>query len=280
MDDVELAHRLATVATTAAAPYMRLRPTANTKPDGSPVTEADLAIEAALLSEVAKHRPDDEVLSEEGGLLATPGAALYEEAEQLTSRASSRRRWVLDPLDGTEVFLASRQAWGTHIALQVDGATVIGLITRPTQRRRWWARRGHGACTASEADNWGGSVGAIGRRLQVSDLADLTQARVGGFAAETSALARAVAHHAHWATDPLSPVLALAEGRLEAVVATGGQVWDHAPQVLLVTEAGGRFTDPEGGQRPDRGGGIYSNGRLDTSALRAAAWPGLQESLQ
>ncbi len=88
-----------------------------------------------------------------------------------------------------------------------------------------------------------------------------------------SALAQAVSRRALWVTDPLSPVLALAEGRLEAAVATGGQVWDHAPQVLLVTEAGGGFLDPDGGQRPDRGAGLYSNGLIDTAALVAEAWP-------
>lgn len=274
MDDLALAHHLATVATAAVAPYLHERPEATTKADGSPVTEADLAIETALLAELAHHRPDDDVLSEESGLI--PASTASSQAAHDATVVPGERCWVLDPLDGTEAFLAGTRSWGTHVALQVDGTTVLGVITRPTERRRWWAVRDRGAWTASDDEVSGPTDQALalgGHRLQVSCGAELVRARVGGFAIETSALARAISRHARWTSDPLSPVLALAEGRMEAVIATGGQVWDHAPQVLLVTEAGGTFTDPGGLQRPDVGGGIYSNGRLDVSALAAAAWP-------
>src|SRR5205823_4618442 len=108
-DDVELAHELASVAADVALRFVEGRFDYELKADGSPVTEADLAVEAALVELIRARRPDDAILSEEAGLLGIPG----------------RRRWVLDPIDGTAHFVERTDGWGTHIALEVDGELVL-----------------------------------------------------------------------------------------------------------------------------------------------------------
>lgn len=133
-DDLALAHRMAGIATTQAlaGPADSLRRWR--KDDGSEVSEADIAVERTLLDLLAKERPRDSVLSEECGS-RTPDAA-----------AHNRRRWVIDPIDGTSAFLTGRRNWGTHIALEVDGRIVVAVLTRPTEGYRYWAVHG-GAAT-------------------------------------------------------------------------------------------------------------------------------------
>ena len=239
--DLALARSLGELAARIALPYFRAAVRCEWKADGSPVTEADLAVEHALVDVLAAERPDDAVLSEEGGGVDRDGA----------------RRWLLDPIDGTSFFLAGDLAWGTHVALEVDGAIVLGLITRPAETRSWWAARGLGA--------WGSS----GRRLRVSATASLHGARVGGYTGPASAWQAVVAESATWVESP-SPILELVEGRLDGVLSEGGFEWDHAPCVVLLKEAGGRFTDPRGGERIDLRGGLYTNGHLHTQLLQRA----------
>lgn len=96
----------------------------------------------------------------------------------------------------------------------------------------------------------------------------LAQARIGGFVSPESAIAAAIRTHAVWVADPLGGIIDLVEGRVDAVLAPGGAAWDHAPQVLLTTEAGGRFTNRLGDTRIDAGGGRYTNGVLDQQIQR------------
>lgn len=227
------------------------------KADGTPVSEADLAVEAALFAALSAERPTDSVLSEESDPI----------------QSQSSRRWILDPIDGTEPFLAGRQSWGTHIALEIDGELRLSIITRPTVGRRWWAVRGAGAWSSLP-----NSPMSTGTRLAVSGIDRLAEARIGGFVSPESPIAAAIRTHAIWVADPLGDIIALLEGRVDAVLAPGGAAWDHAPQVLLTTEAGGRFTDRFGHTRIDAGGGLYTNGSLDqqlhrTAGLRVNDWP-------
>jgi histidinol-phosphatase len=239
-DDLALARRLGRLADEVSLPYFRTEIHHELKGDGSPVTAADLAVERVLLDALAAERPDDTVLSEETGLV----------------EGRSGRRWLLDPIDGTSYFLAGAPDWGTHVALEVDGAIVLGLITRPVEGRGWWATRGGGAWSSD------------GGRLQVTTTASLADARVAGYVRSTSAWRGEVSRTATWVDSP-SPILELLEGRVDAFLSESGCEWDHAPGVILTAEAGGRFTDLEGGTRIDLRGGLYSNGRLD-DALWAA----------
>jgi fructose-1,6-bisphosphatase/inositol monophosphatase family enzyme len=133
------------------------------KLDGSPVTEADLATEKATIERLRQHRPNDGV-SEESGTVA-----------------AGARRWLLDPIDGTVAFMARSDDWGTHVALETDGAVTLGMIARPTRRSRWWAVAGEGAF------RYTGEAPTLRRdRLRVSATAKLGAAVVGVFGSESS----------------------------------------------------------------------------------------------
>ena len=124
----------------------------DTKPDLTPVTDADEAVEAELRNILGRERPDDAVLGEEyGGTAAFRG-----------------RQWVIDPIDGTKNFVRGVPVWATLIALLEDGVPVVGVVSAPALNRRWWAGRGLGAFAA---------VGDVApRRLSVSGVADLESA--------------------------------------------------------------------------------------------------------
>jgi histidinol-phosphatase len=229
---LSLAERAAVIARAESAGS-----TARHKADGSPVTELDVALEQRIVAELAIHRPGDSVLGEECG--AHPG--------------DTGRQWILDPIDGTAELLRGGMGWGTHIALSEHGRITVAVVTRPLARRRWWAAAGHGCWTDGRAGP---------RRLRVSTVAALAEARIGGLLEPGSGYLDAVRGRATWAEDELSIVGAFLEGRVDAVLDDAGDCWDLAPASLLTTEAGGRFTDLAGGQRIDLGGAVYSNGVL------------------
>ena len=99
-----------------------------TKPDRTPVTEADRAVEEAIRERLGRERPDDGMLGEEFGV--TGGGS---------------RRWIVDPIDGTRNYSRGIPVWATLIALEENGAIVLGVVSAPALGRRWWAERGAGA---------------------------------------------------------------------------------------------------------------------------------------
>ena len=238
--DLALAHSLADVADAITVSGFRQKVHPREKIDGSLVTDVDLAVERALLEMLATERPDDAVLAEESGEL---GAA--------------RRRWILDPLDGTDSYVNGGRGWGTHITLEVNDALTLAVLTRPREGSRYWAMRGGGA--------YKGSLTAPlsrARRLSVSETASLTDARASGLVPPGSVAAAAIADHLSWVEDEISPIVALLEGRVDAVLDEGGDPWDQAPAALLTKEAGGLFRDPCGGSRLDFAWGLFTNRHL------------------
>lgn len=240
--DLALALALGQRASEVALPLFRRGVVAQQKPDGSLVTEADTEVEQQLLALLAEHRPDDAVLSEESG-----------------GRGSSQRRWILDPIDGTSFFAAGRESWGTHVALEQHGQLVLGLITRPIAGHWCWATRSGGAFRAAI-----GSSNAS-ERLHVSTNEDPARARVMSWARGNTALNAQLQQRGWWVEPTLDGALDLAAGRIDALVDDTGYAWDLAPAVLIVEEAGGRFVDPDGGQRIDRFGGWFTNARIDAA---------------
>ncbi|HEU5206034.1 MAG TPA: inositol monophosphatase family protein [Gaiellaceae bacterium] len=239
--DLELALRLADAADAISQPRFRSGLAVETKPDLTPVTEADRAVEAELRRILAEERPDDAILGEEGGAAGT-GA----------------RRWILDPIDGTRNYARGIPVWATLIALEGDGAVQVGVVSAPALARRWWAARGNGAY-------------ANGERLHVSSV-DTVEEAVLSFSIENAVppLARR-AWHARGLGDFWAHML-VAEGAVDgAVDALGLSEWDLAAVQVIVEEAGGRFSDAAGERRIDSGTAVTSNGLLHAELLRSVA---------
>ncbi len=254
-DDLALAHELADAAdahTLARFRAQDLRVAA--KPDLTPVSDADTAVEAQVRRTLAARRPGDAVLGEEEGLVG-----------------DGPRQWVVDPIDGTKNFVRGVPVWATLVALRVEGSVDVGVVSAPALGRRWWAARGSGAYA-------GASLAAAGR-LRVSGVADLADAHVSyssltgweqrGRLTGLLDLSRRV-----WRTrafgDFWSHVL-VAEGAVDASFEPEVSLWDLAALQPVVEEAGGRFTDLAGRPTPDGGSVVCSNGLLHDAVLAALA---------
>lgn len=234
--DLALALRLARIASDVVLPFVGTAFTHELKSDGSPVSEVDLAIEAVLIETLAEERPLDAVLSEERG-----------------SIGEARRRWLLDPLDGTSMFVAGETGWGTLITLQEDEESRVAVVTRPQDDLCWWAVKGGGAFVGSL------SAGpAAGSRVTLSSRDALDDARVTAWGDLSSPEIDVLARLAGWLEPGASSFPRLMSGKLDGIVSLGGLVWDHAPTVLIVEEAGGAFRDRRGGARLDLLGGVYA----------------------
>jgi histidinol-phosphatase len=227
-----------------------------TKPDGSPVSDADLEIERTLRSMVAAERPGDGFLGEEVG----------------PSSGQDQRRWIVDGIDGTVLFVAGREGWATEIALEIDGLVVLGVSTCPSLGRRWWARRGGGAwrsvSTAGLSDPPDRiAVSAHGQLAAARSTAIPPLAALGG--EERRLAERLTAPSAEYVPPREHGALMVADGRAEVCLQAGGGPWDFAALAVIVEEAGGRFSNLTGGWVIDDGGPVvYSNGRVHEEALR------------
>ena len=210
-----------------------------TKPDLTPVTEADRAVETMIRERLAIERPADGLLGEEFGALG-----------------GGSRRWIVDPIDGTRNYSRGIPVWATLIALEEDGELRLGVVSAPALHRRWHAERGGGAWANDD-------------RVRVSAVRQIEDA-VLSFALEQPIPALAgYAWHARGYGDFWAHML-VAEGAVDAAVdAVGVKVWDLAAIQPIVEEAGGRFTDAAGVARADGGTAISSNGHLHDELLRA-----------
>lgn len=241
-EDLDVAHALVDRAAAVALSFFESDDLATeTKDDLSQVTEADRAVELLLREGLAELRPDDAVLGEEFG-----------------SAGSSPRTWVLDPIDGTNFFVAGSPHLRIQIALLEQSELVIALVDMPAFNVRWWAERGSGTFER-------GPDGAA-RRLAVSTTSLLPEAVLACYPERVAGRLPAEAEMRSFGRLPLPEVIG---GEIEAFYVDCCEVWDHAPWVLLVTEAGGRFTDHEGGRSPAKRGGLYSNSAVHEALLEA-----------
>ncbi len=252
-DDLALAHRLADAADAVTlARFRALDLDVTSKPDLTPVSDADLEVERRVRTLLADERPDDAVLGEEHGLVGY-----------------GPRQWVVDPVDGTKNFVRGVPVWATLVALQVDGTVQVGVVSAPALGRRWWAARGSGA--------WAGPSAERGTRLQVSGVgalgdASLSYSSLTGWASAGRLPGLLRLSDAAWRTraygDFWSHVL-VAEGAVDASFEPEVSLWDLAALQPVVEEAGGRFTDLAGRSRPDGGSVVCSNGLLHEQVLAA-----------
>jgi histidinol-phosphatase len=245
-DDLAVALRLADAADEITMSRFQANDlVVDRKPDRSPVTDADTAVEDTVREILAELRPDDAVFGEERGGAIGKG-----------------RTWVLDPIDGTKNFLRGNPVWGTLIALVDGGEPVVGVVSSPAIPRRWWASAGGGA--------WCGE-----RRLRVSGVSELGDGYVS-----TTDLGSWVEYHSRdaylalvdacWESRAFGDFwqhVLVAEGSLDLAAEPVAYAWDLAAVQVLVTEAGGRFTDLRGRPGFEHGNALASNGLLHDAAL-------------
>jgi histidinol-phosphatase len=251
-DDLSLALSLADAADRlTVARFGALDLAVETKPDATPVTDADRAVEEEIRRLLAARRPGDSVVGEELG-----------------ESGSGPRRWVVDPVDGTKNFVRGVPVWATLIALMEGAEVYVGVVSAPALGRRWWASRGQGA--------WARALDGEPRRLRVSAVGELAGASfaysslsgwedapggLDGLLALSGQVWRTRAYGDFW-----SHVL-VAEGAVDAAAEPEVSLWDLAAISVLVEEAGGRFTDLRGRRGPGGGSALASNGLLHDDVL-------------
>ncbi|GGO85694.1 histidinol-phosphatase [Wenjunlia tyrosinilytica] len=254
-DDLRLAHVLADVADAATMErFKAIDLKVETKPDMTPVTEADRAAEELVRGALQRARPRDAVLGEEFG-----------------NQGQGPRRWIIDPIDGTKNYVRGVPVWATLISLFVQGPGgdkgVVGLVSAPALGRRWWASLGSGAYTGRSLSS--------ATRLHVSGVAKLgdasfaysslsgweEQGRLDGFLDLTRACWRTRGYGDFW------PYMMVAEGSVDMCAEPELSLWDMAAPSVVVTEAGGRFTSLEGEPGPGGGNAAASNGLLHEELL-------------
>ncbi|CAL9310239.1 histidinol-phosphatase [Streptomyces griseoincarnatus] len=267
LDDLRLAHVLADAADAATMDrFKALDLKVETKPDMTPVSEADKGAEELIRGHLQRARPRDAVLGEEYGVEGT-----------------GPRRWVIDPIDGTKNYVRGVPVWATLIALMEAGGggasgssgvesgggfqPVVGVVSAPALGRRWWAAKGHGA--------YAGRSLSSATRLQVSRVSRISdasfayssltgweeQGRLDGFLDLTREVWRTRAYGDFW------PYMMVAEGSVDICAEPELSLWDMAATAIVVTESGGTFTGLDGRPGPHSGNAAASNGLLHDELL-------------
>jgi histidinol-phosphatase len=250
MTDIEramsVAKRAAEEAGRAALAYWNEGVTVEKKADRSPVTVADREAEAKIIATIRAELPEDAILTEESGV----------------HEGNPRRRWIIDPLDGTRGFTRGGMFWGPLVAFELDGEVVAGAMVMPAMDLVYWAGRGFGAHRN-------------GTKLSVSGVDDLGEATLS------------LGEMAHLMAEPHGPRIVdliktaastrgygdlagcalVLDGKAEVWLEAGVKPWDIAATKVLIEEAGGRFTNFGGTKDLDPGTAIASNGRLHDAVL-------------
>ena len=254
-DDLRLAHVIADmVDALTTSRFMAADLRVETKPDLTPVSDADKAAEELVRTQLRRTRPRDAVVGEE-----------------FEPTGHGTRQWVVDPIDGTKNFVRGVPVWATLIALLDQGRPVVGVVSAPAMGRRWWAATGTGA--------WTGRSLSSARRLRVSGIASvedasLSYSSLGGwgtsgrrerFLALEDRVWRSRAYGDFWS------YMLVAEGAVDIATEPQLELYDMAALVPVVVEAGGRFTSLDGADGPFGGDPLATNGLLHDDVLAAHA---------
>jgi histidinol-phosphatase len=250
-DDLRLAHVLADDAdSTTQARFKALDLHVMSKPDLTPVTDADQAVEENIRRTLSRVRSRDAVVGEESG-----------------TTGHSQRRWVVDPIDGTKNFVRGVPVWATLISLVVDDEVVLGVVSAPQLQRRWWASAGNGA--------WTGRSLLKATQMHTSDVRRLEDAslsysslsgwedtgRLDDFLSLSRRCWRTRAYGDFWS------YMLVAEGAVDLATEPDLELYDMAALDVIVREAGGQFTSMDGKPGPFGGNAVASNGHLHEAAL-------------
>ena len=250
-DDLRLAHVLADAADAITTARFKAHDlVVASKPDRTPVTDADTAVEDALRSMLARTRPRDAV-----------------HGEEREDSGWGPRRWVIDPIDGTANFLRGVPVWATLISLMVGNEVVAGVVSAPALSRRWWASKGSGAFTGRTLlQATPCKVSAVSR---IED-ASLSYASIGGWVASGRGQQFVDLLRDCWRTRAYGDFwsyMLLAEGAVDLACEPDLALHDMAAPSIVVTEAGGRFTSLDGEPGPHGPGAIATNGVLHAEAV-------------
>lgn len=244
--DLDLALELADIADKISLERFRaLDLHVESKPDRSPVTDADRSVEQALKKALADKAPNDALIGEEYGNTGT-----------------ASRTWIIDPIDGTANYLRGVPVWATLIALAIDGKPVVSVVSAPAMGRRWWAAPGAGALTRD--------IDGATRQLKVSAISELENASLSynnlqlwdqvGKLAELTQLSRKI-----WRTRAYGDFwsyMLLAEGSVDIVAEHDLKIYDIAALVPVVEQAGGIFTALDGPLTEETSSVLATNGKL------------------
>lgn len=232
------------------ARYRALDLVVTTKPDNSPVTDADKAVERAIIDAIAAKYPSDGVVGEEFG-----------------TSGSKDRYWVIDPIDGTKNFLRGVPTWATLIALVENEQVVASVVSCPALYRRWYATAGGGAFVVE------GNSPA--RKLAVSKVSVIKDSSIAysdfqGWGSRRTNFEKLL--DSAWRTRGLGDFwshMLVAEGAVDVAIEPSLALWDMAALDLIVREAGGRFTSLDGVDGPFGPNAISTNGALHGAILEA-----------
>ena len=267
-DDLALAHALADLADAISLDrYQAQDLVVINKPDNTPVTDADRAVETAIREALATHRHTDGLVGEEFG----------------SDKGTSGRYWVIDPIDGTKNFMRGVPTWATLIALvQVDSSgaeeVVVGIASAPALARRWSAAKGHGAFVRFNSGNVEDvseefDSNSSEKKISVSKVSALSDASISysdfvgwGDRLEPFQKMLATAWRTRGIGDFWSHML-VAEGAVDVAIEPKLAVWDMAALDIIVREAGGIFTNTAGQSGPFGGSGVSTNGLLHNAVI-------------
>ena len=261
-DDLRLAHLMADDADSLSMSKFKgqdLRFTS--KPDNTPVTEADTAVEESIRRTLARTRPRDAV-----------------HGEEFSDTGKSSRRWIIDPIDGTKNYLRGVPVWATLIALEVDGEIAASVVSAPALNRRWWASTGGGAYTGrsllSSTELRVSRVESIGdASLSYADIAEWVDTGRGqGFIDLMRSSWRTRAYGDFWS------YMLVAEGSVDVACEPDLELYDMAALEVIVREAGGRFSNLDGVDGVGGPGALATNGLLHHAALEFLSTPAAQST--
>ena len=267
-DDLALAHALADLADAITLDRYQAQDLVITnKPDNTPVTDADRAVETAIREALATHRQTDGLVGEEFG----------------SDKGTSGRYWVIDPIDGTKNFMRGVPTWATLIALvNVDASgveeVVVGIASAPALARRWSATKGHGAFVRFNAGNIDDlsedlDMASNEKKISVSKVGALSDASISysdfvGWGDRLEPFQKMLAHA--WRTRGIGDFwshMLVAEGAVDVAIEPSLAVWDMAALDIIVREAGGTFTNTAGQSGPFGGSGVSTNGVLHNAVI-------------
>ena len=267
-DDLALAHALADLADAISLDRYQAQDLVITnKPDNTPVTDADRAVETAIREALATHRQTDGLVGEEFG----------------SDKGTSNRYWVIDPIDGTKNFMRGVPTWATLIALvNVDSSgieeVVVGIASAPALARRWSAAKGLGAYvrfnSGSADDLWEEfDASSNEKKISVSKVAKLSDASISysdfvGWGDRLEPFQKMLANA--WRTRGIGDFwshMLVAEGAVDVAIEPSLAVWDMAALDIIVREAGGTFTNTAGQKGPFGGSGVSTNGALHNAVI-------------